>query len=290
MAEKTKILIQLDGDSHASVFDRVVAIDSGIDHLLSYSRVQPDHVTSLVHGAMFTRGIDDLKHTAIFVGGSDVVAAERVAARVRAAFFGPFRVSMLVDPNGANTTAAAAVLAANRTIGLEGERVLVLGATGPVGQRLVRLLAKSGALVRVGSRDLRRATEVSNRVAEVVPEASLTPVATASESELAEALGGVTVAIAAGAPGVCLIPKAARMAANSLRVAVDLNAVPPMGIAGLELHDRGTIRDGVVCFGGIGVGALKMKIHKVCIRRLFESNDAIIDTEAVHAIGQTVDG
>ena len=75
---KTKILIQFDPDSHASTFDSVVAIDSGVDHLVTQSNVGVDHVESLVHGAMFTRGPADLKSTALFFGGSDV-AKNRIA-------------------------------------------------------------------------------------------------------------------------------------------------------------------------------------------------------------------
>ena len=37
-------------------------------------------------------------------------AAERLLAAARKAFFGPFRVSVMLDPNGCNTTAAAAVV------------------------------------------------------------------------------------------------------------------------------------------------------------------------------------
>jgi hypothetical protein len=73
---------------------------------------------------------------------------------------------------------------------------------------------------------------------------------------------------------------------GSLRVAIDLNAVPPLGIASVEVMDKATERDGVICYGAIGVGGLKMKIHKAAIRRLFESNDQVLDTAAIYAIGQ----
>ena len=73
MSEKRKILIQLDADQHPSAFDRVVAIDAGVDELFSYGGVKPEQVAGLVHGAIFTRGPKDLKRTALFVGGSNVV-------------------------------------------------------------------------------------------------------------------------------------------------------------------------------------------------------------------------
>ena len=88
-----RILIQLDPDKHPSVFDRVVAADAGVDHIFSYGSVKPEDVEPLVHGAIFTRGFDQLKNTAIFVGGSDMEAGEVLLEAVRKAFFGPFRVS-----------------------------------------------------------------------------------------------------------------------------------------------------------------------------------------------------
>src|SRR6516164_8428116 len=132
------ILVQLDVDPQPSVFDGVVAVDSGVDHLFRHGGVTPAAVRDLVHGALFTRGPAELCSTAIFVGGSDVAAAEAVLEAVKKTFFGPFKVSVLFDANGANTTAAAAVLAALEGMGgkLDGVPAVVLGGTGPVGQRV----------------------------------------------------------------------------------------------------------------------------------------------------------
>jgi threonine dehydrogenase-like Zn-dependent dehydrogenase len=182
-----RILIQLDCDPQPSTFDAVVAVDAGADVLLRHGGVTPENVVPLVHGGMFTRGGADLASTAIFIGGSDVPMAEAVAARVRETFFGPVRMGVLVDPSGANTTAAAAVVAAARHLPLQpGEkpqcRALVLGGTGPVGQRVARLLARRGAAVSVASRNLSRAEEVVSRIAAVVPQAAVSPRAPPAES------------------------------------------------------------------------------------------------------------
>src|SRR6202023_289579 len=104
-----KLLIQFDSSPHPSVFDRVVAFDAGADEVMSYGGVTQDAVRDLVHGAIFTRGPKDLHHTAIFIGGADMAAGERLLDAVRAAFFGPLRVSVMLDSNGSNTTAVAAV-------------------------------------------------------------------------------------------------------------------------------------------------------------------------------------
>src|SRR5579871_3658634 len=84
-----KILIQLDTDPRPSSFDRVVAVDAGVDELFSYGGITPETVEPLVHGAIFTRGPKDLKSTAIFIGGSQVPAGEELLRRVSAVFFGP---------------------------------------------------------------------------------------------------------------------------------------------------------------------------------------------------------
>ena len=160
--DKRKILIQLDSDPQPSVFDRIVAIDAGADEVLSYGGVRPEQVRDLVHGAIFTRGPKDLKRTAIFIGGSDVAAGERLLQEVGKHMLPQFglRVSVLLDANGANTTAAAAVRAAARHLPLAGAPALVLGGTGPVGQRVARLLARQGTAVKVGSRQQSRAAAV----------------------------------------------------------------------------------------------------------------------------------
>src|SRR6266516_2427581 len=172
---KPKILIQLDSDPHPSVFDAVVATDAGVDRLLQYGGVEPSDVRDLVHGAIFTRGPQDLMNTAIFIGGSSVKVGEELLKQATAAFFGPLRVSVLLDANGANTTAAAAVLAAAKHVELRGATATVLGGTGPVGERAARLLARQGANVQVASRSYGRANEVCARIAKQIPEAKLAP-------------------------------------------------------------------------------------------------------------------
>jgi methylenetetrahydrofolate/methylenetetrahydromethanopterin dehydrogenase (NADP+) len=278
---KPKILIQLDTDPQPSVFDAVVAIDAGVDQLLRHGGVTVEEVRDLVYGGIFTRSPDDLKSTAIFIGGSNVAAAEEILAQVRGTFFGPLRISVLLDANGANTTAAAAVLAAEKHMPLAGARALVLAATGPVGSRVVRLLAGRGASVRVGSRDLTRAEEVCRGVSQRNAGADVSPSFVTNENELKTALEGVRLVIAAGPPGVKLLPANIRRDCRSLEVGVDLNAVPPLGIEGVEVTDRAQARDAIIAYGAIGVGALKMKAHKRAIQRLFESSNQILDAEQV---------
>ena len=282
---KPKILLQLDTDAQPSVFDSVVAVDAGCEFLFRHQSVAPADVRGLVHGAIFTRGGDDLKSTAIFVGGSNVAAGEAVLAEVVRAFFGPMRVSVMMDSNGANTTAAAAVLAAQKHLKLDETTALVLGGTGPVGQRAARLLARQGAMVRVASRTSDRARDVCESIAAKVPGAKLTPFAAGTAAQTATALHGVQLVIAAGAAGVELLSADVRRACPTLNVAIDLNAVPPLGLAGIEVMDKAKERDGVICYGAIGIGGTKMKIHKAAMQRLFEANNLVLDAEEIFALG-----
>jgi len=280
-----KILIQLDPDEQPSSFDAVVAVDAGVDQLLQYRGVKPDQVRGLVYGAIFTRGPEELENTAIFIGGSNVAAGEALLKEVTGTFFGPMRVSVLLDANGSNTTAAAAVLCAGKHVPLAQSVAVVLGGTGPVGLRAARLLAREGCTVRLGSRDAGRAGEAAAKIAEQVPSAKVTGHAT-SAADLPKLLDGAQLVIAAGAPGVELLPEAVWAAAKSLKVLVDLNAVPPVGIGGIKPGDKAKERNGVVCYGALGVGGRKMKIHKAAIARLFERNDQVFDAEQIYELGR----
>jgi methylenetetrahydrofolate/methylenetetrahydromethanopterin dehydrogenase (NADP+) len=284
MSDKKKILLQLDTDPQASVFDRVVAVDAGVDFLFTHHSVTPEQVQGLIHGAIFTRGPKDLHRTAIFIGGSDVAAGEAVLAEVKKALIPPYKltVSVMLDSNGSNTTAAAAVRAASKHMDLGQAKALVLGGTGPVGLRVARLLARQGAHVRVGSRSLDRAAEACNAIRAKQPDARVEAVSTASSGDGPKALAGRDLVVAAGAAGAVLLPAKLRATATDLKVLIDLNAVPPAGIEGIEVTDKAVNRDGAVCYGAIGVGDTKMKVHKSAVSLLFERSDLVLDAEEVY--------
>jgi hypothetical protein len=287
---KRKILIQFDGDPHPSVFDRVVAIDAGADEVFSYGGVTPEVVAPLVHGAIFTRGARDLSSTALFIGGSDVAAGEALLAAALKAMVPQYglRVSVLLDANGANTTAAAAVRAAARHLDLGNTAALVLGGTGPVGQRVAQLLARRGATVRLASRQLVRAADAVAAIQAKVPDAKLEPVAIGAGTDPTEALQGRALVVAAGAAGVTLLPASATQACPTLEVVIDLNAVPPAGIEGVQGTDAGVDRHGIIAYGALGVGATKMKVHRAAVARLFERNDLVLDAEEVYQLALTL--
>jgi len=155
-----------------------------------------------------------------------------------------------------------------------------------VGQRAALLLAAEGADVHLGSRQRDRAAAACDAIAQKLPNAQLTPVGTATPDDLVAALQGVQIVIAAGAAGAVVLPQSARLTCSTLQVAIDLNAVPPLGIEGIETSDAGIERDGVKCYGAIGVGGTKMKIHKAAIAHLFERNDLVLDAPEIYEIGK----
>lgn len=279
------ILLQLDIDDQPSTFDSVVAVDAGANQLFRHGGVTVDNVTGLVHGLMFTRGGDSLKHSAIFVGGGDVVAAEAVLRQVQKTFFGPVRVSVLFDANGCNTTAAAAVVTAMKHVDLSGSDAVVMGGTGPVGRRAATMLAMKGANVSLASRRLSRAEEACTQIAgdKDAIGARLKPVA---EEGLDNALAQAQVVIACGAAGIELLSQQQLERMAALQVAIDLNAVPPAGIAGIGPMDKAVELPQGVGYGAIAVGGLKMKTHKAAIGRLFEANDAVLDVPEVLEIAE----
>ncbi|GAA5510351.1 NADP-dependent methylenetetrahydromethanopterin/methylenetetrahydrofolate dehydrogenase [Novipirellula caenicola] len=283
-----KILIQLDTDAHASTFDSVVAYDSGVDALLSHASVTSENVTPLVHGAMFTRGGDDLKNTAIFIGGSDVRRAQSLLGKVKDCFFGPVRNSVMLDANGCNTTASAAVVYASREVDLAGATAVVMGATGPVGERVARLLAADGANVVVTSRSLERANEVANVINEQTEGGSVSGAAASGAEDVKALLADAKILIACGAAGVQLVDGATLKSSSSLRVAIDLNAVPPAGIEGIGVTDKSKSIGELKVYGAIGVGGLKMKTHRAAIASLFETNDRVLDYSEIYAIAKNV--
>lgn len=288
MSDKRKILIQLDGDQQASVFDRVVAIDAGVDELFSYGQVTREQVQNMVHGCIFTRGPKDLARTAIFIGGSDVAQAETLLAEAKQHLLPQFglSVSIMLDPNGSNTTAAAAVRSATRHLDLSQTTALVMGA-GAVGVRAALLLAQAGAVVQVANRRLSKAEDAVKHILEKVPgtEVSAVPL---EEAPLAEAVNCAALVIAAGPAGKQILDARLWQASSTIKVMIDLNAVPPTGIEGVEVMDAGVSRNKVTCYGALGVGGLKMKLHKAAIAQLFTSNKLILDTEAIYALSASL--
>jgi hypothetical protein len=196
-----KLLFLFDTDPYASVFDTVVAYDGGADRVAGYASVTPDNVGALVDGTIFTRGGKDKQSTAIFVGGSDIPKGEALFEAVKKRFFGPFRVSIMLDPNGSNTTAAAGVALLTKGRKLKGKKAVVLAGTGPVGMRAATFLAEEGADVTLTSRSQLRA-ENAARAIESRFGVKVKGIVGADDASRASDVKDANIVFAAGAIGV----------------------------------------------------------------------------------------
>jgi len=282
-----KLLLHLDTDPVPSTFDQAVAYDSGVDNIITYGGATRDNVTAHVHGMIFTRGGKNLKNSAIFIGGSNVPASELVGIAVKKAFFGPVRVSVMLDPNGSNTTAAAIARKVLTNYDVKGKKVVVIGA-GPVGQRSALYFLKEGAAqVVITSRSLGRAKIITDQMKEAYG-VDVIPAETRNDESVKNLLSGAHVAIASGPAGVCICPKSAWSASETLEVIADVNAVPPMGVEGLEVMDNGTEKDGIRFYGAIAIGNYKMKVHRASVSSLFDSNDQFLDETTIYDIACSI--
>jgi methylenetetrahydrofolate/methylenetetrahydromethanopterin dehydrogenase (NADP+) len=284
-----KLLYQFDTDPLPAVFDNVVAYDGGADHISAYGGVNAENVGGLVEGAVFTRGPKDKKNTAIFIGGGNMTAGQALLDAVRAKFFAKFRVSVMFDCNGSNTTAAAAVAWLAHGRSLAGKRAVVLAGTGPVGQRAAALLASEGAAVAITGRKpdavQAAAAAIKGRFG-----AEIRPIAAATGAERGKAIEGAHIVLATGASGITLLEAAQWQSSPTLELVADANASPPAGIEGVSMTDRGTSSHGKILFGPLGFGALKLALHRACIGKLFEQNDLVLDAEQIYARAKTMVG
>ena len=284
-----KVLLQLDTDRHPSPFDAIVAHDAGVDVLLSHGDVTPDAVRDLVQGAFFTRAPGD-SSMAVWVGGSDVAEGEKLLEKVQATYFGPFRLSTMLDSDGCNTTAATAIAMIANDRDLRGRRAVVIG-VGPVGLRSASLLEQEGCEVLATSipadvlgtdsyrrpRGLAAAERLGINAREV-----------ADRAEMEAALEGANIVLAAGPAGVEVLRKEVWSASPTIEVLADYNAAEPLGIEGVEAQDDLVEREGKLVLGALGVGGKKMKTHKACVGRLFERSDLVLNADGVYAVAKEI--
>jgi hypothetical protein len=280
-----KLLYQLDTDATPSVFDSVVAYDGGADHVIGHANITAAMAGPLVEGAIYTRGPKEKQFTALFIGGSKLDEAEAVLQAVRGKFFGKFSVSVMLDSNGCNTTAAAAVALLAKAGPVAGTRALVLAGTGPVGMRAAAMLALEGAQVTISGRSLAKtaasAAAVSKRF-----DVPIHPIEAADAPARHAAVREAEIVVSAGAAGHQLADAGSwQESAVTARVA-DLNPEPPHGLGGLEASDKAKSYGGKLAFGALGIGGLKLKLHRACVGRLFTSHDLVLDAREILAIAK----
>ena len=280
-----KLLYQFDTDTTASVFDSVVAYDGGADQVTGIGNVNPQNVLAMVDGCIYTRAPKDKQFTAIFVGGSSLTEGQAVFDAIKKRFFSNFRVSVMFDSNGSNTTAAAAVANIVNTCDVLGKKAVILGGTGPVGQRAAALLSLEKADVFITSRNIEKAEQISAEINERF-DTNVKALPGGTNDERVTSILGASIVMATGASGVVLLNKKDWIESQSIEVVCDANAMPPLGIEGVELNDKAKEIGGKKAFGAIGFGGLKISVHRECVSRLFHSNDGIFDAEEIYRIAK----
>ncbi|MBV9003077.1 MAG: hypothetical protein JOZ98_16230 [Solirubrobacterales bacterium] len=284
-----KILIQLDTDQHPSSFDAIAAYDAGVDAVLGFGQITAENLEGVVQGAIFPRGPEGLVNTAFWVGGSKVRDGEAVFEAARKLFFKPFQPSIMLDSDGSNTTAAAAVARVRGAVGLKGSRAAVIG-VGPVGLRTAELLRREGAEVTLMTfpPDVMKGGHRRASGIDVAREAGFEVVEPGSSDELDGALAGHVVAFAAGPAGVQILRRSGWAQAEDLRVVVDYSAAEPVGVEGVDRTDNLAEEDGVLKLGALAVGGPKMKVQKRCVERMFEEKGTVMDLTGVYDVALDV--
>jgi hypothetical protein len=279
-----KILIQLDTDQHPSAFDAIAAYDADVDVVAGYGGITPDNLQDLVQGAIFPRGPDGLSNTAFWVGGSKVRDGEAVFDAAQKLFFKPFNPSIMLDSDGSNTTAAAAVARVRGAMDLKGARAAIIG-VGPVGLRTAELLRREGAEVTMFTFPP-DAMKGGHRRASGIPvaqEAGFEVVEPESSDDLDAALAGNAVIFAAGPAGAQILRRSG-WAQEGVRVVVDYSAAEPVGVEGVDRGDGLEDEGGVLKLGALAVGGPKMKLQKACIRKMFETKGTVLDLDGVYDV------
>jgi methylenetetrahydrofolate/methylenetetrahydromethanopterin dehydrogenase (NADP+) len=284
-----KILVQLDTDPHPSSFDAIAAYDADVDVVLGFGAITAENLTSVVQGAIFPRGPEGLTNTAFWVGGSKVRDGEAVFEAAQRSFFEPFKPSIMLDSDGSNTTAAAAVALVRRAVTLNGSRAAVIG-LGPVGLRTAELLRREGAEVTmltfppdVMEGGHRRASGIP-----VAQEAGLEVVEPASSDELDAILSGKAAVFAAGPAGTQILRRSGWAELEGLQVVVDYSAAEPVGVEGVDRMDDLKEENGVLKLGALAVGGPKMKVHKRCVQRMFQTKGTVLNVGGVYDVALEV--
>ena len=285
--KKRSILHMLDPMPNNSPFDINMAMDAGFDVLMPYSNVKLDSIYRLTQDAIFSRGPSGVKRTGIFIGGRDLALALDMLTTAQQAMVPPFEVSVFADPSGAFTTAAALVACVEKELKtkhgkeLKDCKALVFGGTGPVGIATGIIAALAGAetyLVDHLSKDT--AQDVANAYNRRFA-CTLKAAVASNDAEKAKLIADADIVFCAAKAGIQVLNAAVLKAATHLKVAGDVNAVPPLGIEGVKRNDLGVpLINAINATGAVGVGALavgnvKYQLQNEMLKMMLETTKPV---------------
>ncbi len=290
-----KVFIFLDTEKHASSFDILTTIDIFPSaEILKYENVTAEDAEKIVYDAMFPRGPEGAKHTKIFINGHDFRRVNEILEQAKKCMFAPFELAIIVDPRGAYTTAAAAVVKtlefslAKDLGGFENKAITVLAGTGPVGQTAARLYAAEKASVIVTSREQNKASSVATKINEDVEGDKVRGVEAQTPEEIGKSIENSDIVLATGAAGTMLLSvEVLKKYGKNCRIVADINAIPPLGIEGLESDADGKeILPNVYGIGALIVGKTKNKIEAGLIRKAAEEPKGVFDYKTAYEIAK----
>jgi methylene-tetrahydromethanopterin dehydrogenase len=275
--EKPFVLHMLTTAKNLSPFDVNMAIDAGWIAPIPYLNVEASEIRGLVQDVIFSRSPKGLKHTGIFIGGRDTKQALDMLKAAKNSMVPPFEVSVFADPSGAFTTAAGMVAAIERELKnkfnttLSGLNILALGGTGPVGQAAAVISAKAGANVRLVGRQLEKAQRIADLCNQEFGNDEIN-IQAGVDADKPEYIKTADIVFATGAAGIELLSAELIASAPQLKVAADVNAVPPAGIAGIDAFDDGEpiagSTSGAVGIGALAIGNIKYQAQNKLLKKM----------------------
>ena len=267
-----------------SPFDVNMAMDAGWVSAVPYINVEPGEIQGLVQDAIFSRSAKNLKRTGIFIGGRDTKQAMDMLKMAKQAMVPPFEVSVFADPSGAFTTAAGMMAAVERELmtkfntTLAGKNMLALGGTGPVGQAAAVIAAKAGANVRIIGRQLEKAQHIADMCNNEFGDGKIN-ISAGADADKADYIKTADIVVATGAAGIELLSAALIASAPQLKVAADVNAVPPAGIAGVDAFQNGTAiagsNSGAVGIGALAIGNVKYQAQNRLLKQMIKTDKPV---------------
>lgn len=269
---------------HMSPFDVNMAIDAGYDAVIPYTQVALEEIRGLVQDAIFSRPPKDGSRTGLFIAGRNVVLALDMLSEAHEAMVPPFACSVFADPSGAFTTGASMVACVEKALkqrtgaGLAGRSVLVFGGTGVVGFCSAVIAAQQGASVRLVGHD--GDVRVKRAAIDMLARFNVTVGGVdGSTDDMRRALVAESeVILCAAAAGVRVVSAGLLASASRLIVAADVNAVPPSGVAGINLQDSGAPIPGSqgVGIGPLAIGNVKYQTEAGLFRQMISAEKAVL--------------
>ena len=289
------VFVFLDTDKYCSPFDMLVAIDAFPDSMIfKYENVTGEDAPKIVYDLLFPRGPLGAAHTKIFINGSNFEMVEQVVAATQKAMkSAPWGNSIIVDPRGGYSTAAAAVAktfgaAMEKGFGpLEGKNVTVLAGTGPVGQTAARIYAAEKANVTITSRTMAKGQAVADKINAEVGAIRVKVVEVTKPEQTADAIKGAEIVLSAGAGGIQLLSAADLNQSPTCKIVADINAIKPVGVEGLGSNDDGKeLKAGVFGIGALAIGKLKIKTETEMIKRATAEPSGLFDYSIAYTIAK----